>query len=161
MGFSKYRKLRYFKWWIMSDENWVRSEVNFVPYQLVRLKYIIPVTKPVQVTPPFRTAFYAGLFWVILAISVIPAKTLFSVWNHFCLRKLVVPWDWDNDEVSAEPTATSWPYSVNLHLSFLLFFLSSPLLRLTPAFSSLSVWLLNAFSKHVAVFILFENNVSW
>ena len=109
---------------------------------------------------PLHTAFYAGLFWVILAISVIPAKTLFSVRNHFCLRKLVVPWDWDNDEVSAEPTATSWPYSVNLHLSFLLFFLSSPLLRLTPAFSSLSVWLLNAFSKHVAVFILFENNVS-
>ena len=112
---------------------WVRSEVNFVPYQLARLKYIILVTKPVQVTPPFRIAFYAGLFWVILAISVIPAKTLFFVRNHFCLRKLVDLWDWDNDKVSAEPTATSWPYSVNLHLSFLPFFLSSPLLRLTPA----------------------------
>ena len=92
------------------------------------------------------------------------------------LQKPVDPWHWDNDEVLAETIVASWPYSINLHLSFLLFFfLSSPLLRLTPAFSSLRislntsllvpehlasqcVWLLNAFSKHVVVFILFQNN---
>ena len=126
-----------------------------IPYRPVnQYRYLLCFVPEKISTVP---ATYRSYRWN-LAISAgkwIPGR---KFQQSLLLQKPIDLWHWDNDEVPAETTAASWPHSVNLHLSFLLFFLSSPLLlRLTPAFSSPKhfasqcIWLLNAFSKHVAV----------